>query len=143
METKTDFIDGYYLRYDWDAYEILCAEFDLDTIDDINDFYRPERLNKLSLKDIRTMLWVGLFKDGETGEGERPQKEVVGKIISKFLKGRTLSDLTMTLLLAQGDSGIIQFRTVGEVEPENVEGDDAGELKGEKKSRRLPRHSKS
>lgn len=116
VEKSTNFVDGYSLRYDWDNYEKFAELFELDTLQKIDAFYKKENLDKLSLNDIKKMVWCGLYT-----EENQLKLEDVGKILSKFMKGKSLPVLTSVILKAQSESGIIHFTSPGEAVGETSE----------------------
>jgi hypothetical protein len=98
---------------------MLCEELGLVSLDDLISFYTPENLKKIGLKQLRIMAWAGLYRQ------DKPlKKEEVGKIISQFLKGKTLGDLIETLVTAQVNSGIL-----GDPNGDNTQGEAGGGLK--------------
>jgi hypothetical protein len=127
VDDNISFVEGYSLRYDWDNFEMLCDELGLVSLEDIVSFYSQENIKKIGLKQLRIMVWAGLYRP------DKPlKKDEVGQIISTYLKGKTLGDLIELLVTAQVSSGILG-------EPN---GETKGEAEGDLK-KKPPRQLKS
>jgi len=94
------FWNEYTLRYDWDSYEKLCEALGVESFADFDIVLR-----RLGPKQLRILLWAGFlhkFPDMQPGE--------VGKIMSEFMDGKSIADITTPISEGLKAAGFIAER---------------------------------
>lgn len=104
---EVPFFGEYTLRYDWDAYEKICEELNIETFTQFNN-----ALNMMGPKKLRIMLWAGLlhkFPD--------LKPEEVSKIIDEYKENNPVGGIPEAVL-----KGLREAQIIGE-----IKGVDTGE----------------
>lgn len=110
---NTPFLPGFELRLTYTGIQILCREFNIETVDEL-----PELITtgKLKTPDFEKIIWIGLLAKHPDMTIEELRKP--GGLFDKFLDpdgNKGLNDLVSVGMQCLFDSGILTSENPGQV----------------------------